>query len=111
MGTINGHNFNAGTPGTAPGALGITGLGANIGTAQLGLQGLSTLGGLWNAYQSNSLAKQQLSLTKDVTNANLNNSIKSYNTQLTDRATSRAAVNGTSPDATQAYINANSLNR
>ena len=62
-----------------------SGLGWNADTLKMGLSGLNTLGNLWGAWQSNKLARDQLNFTKDVTNTNLNNSIKSYNDQISDR--------------------------
>lgn len=79
--------------------------------AGLSLMGLQTIGGLWGAYQSNKLAKEQLAYTKDVGNANLNNSIKSYNTNLSDKAKFNGHVTGRSDEDTAAYIAANSLSR
>lgn len=95
-------NFGAGTP---------SGLGANLGTAQLGLQGLSALSSLIGSNKAYGLAKDQFNFTKDVTNTNLNNSIKSYNTSLTDRATSRAFVQGDSDAVRDSYIDRNRLTR
>ena len=70
------------------------GLGMNIGTGQLALGGLSALTGIWGALGQNKLANQQFKFTKDTTNTNLNNQIKSYNTALEDRITARAATQG-----------------
>ena len=66
-----------------------SGMGWNMGTLQTGLQGLSTIGNLWGAFQGNKLARKQLSLATDAYNTNLTNSIKSYNTQLEDRIRGR----------------------
>lgn len=77
----------------------------------MGLQGLNTLGNIWGAWQSNKLAKDQLNFTKMITNANLNNQIKSYNTALEDRSRSRAAVEGQSSAEAQAYVDKNRLTR
>ena len=83
--------------------------GMNLPTAQLGLQGLGTLGSLWGSFQSNKLARDSMNFQKDFAQKNLANSIKSYNTALTDRATSRGFVQGDSKDTTQQYINDNKL--
>ena len=83
--------------------------GMNLPTAQLGLLGLGTLGSLWGSFQSNKLARDSLNFQKDFAQKNLANSIKSYNTALTDRATSRGFVQGDSKDTTQQYINDNKL--
>lgn len=86
-------------------------LGANIPTFQLGLMGLNTIGNLWGAFQANKLARDQMDFTKTIGNANLNNQIKSYNTALSDRARTRAVMEGRSQEDAQAYIDANKLTR
>lgn len=85
--------------------------GLNAPTAQMGLQGLNTLGGLWGAFQAQKLAREQFDFTKNTTNTNLNNSIKSYNTALEDRARSRGFTEGQSTGQTQSYIDNNRLSR
>jgi len=94
----------------AAGAAG-SGFGFNLPTANMALSGLGVLGNLWGGFQANSIAKDQLRFTKDVTNTNLNNQIKSYNTSLEDRARSRAAVEGQSTADMQAYLDKNRLSR
>ena len=88
-----------------------SGLGMNVGTGQLALGGLGALNSIYNGFQSGKLAKDQFKFTKDVTNTNLNNSIKSYNTQLSDRINSRAAVQGESSSWAQDYLDKNRLSR
>lgn len=83
--------------------------GMNIPTAQLGLNGLSTLGNLWGSFQSNKLAKDSFNFQKGMAEKNYANQIKSYNTALTDRATTRGFVQGDSTETTQQYINDNKL--
>lgn len=87
------------------------GLGLNMDTMKLGLSGLQTLGGIWNAFQTQKLARDQFKHTRDVTNTNLNNSIKSYNTALEGRARARGAMEGRSEEYTQEYIDRNKLSR
>lgn len=99
------------TPGPVAGANNGLGLGMNLNTAQLGLGGLQTLGGLWSAFQNNSLAKKQFNFSRDFANTNLNNSIQSYNTSLADRARARAAVEGQTDAERDRYINDNRLSR
>ena len=84
-------------------------IGYNIPTAQLGLTGLSTLGNLWGSFQSTKLAKDSFNFQKGMAEKNYANQIKSYNTALTERATSRGFVQGDSADTTQQYINNNKL--
>lgn len=88
-----------------------TNLGFNLPTLQLGMQGLNTLGNLYGALQAGKLAREQLDFTKSITNTNLDNSIKSYNTSLEDRARSRGFTEGQSTSQIQDYINANRLTR
>ena len=87
------------------------GFGFNMPTLQMGIQGLNTIGNIWGAWQSNKLAKDQLNFTKMITNTNLNNQIKSYNTALEDRSRSRAAVEGQSASEAQSYVDRNRLSR
>lgn len=88
-----------------------TGLGANVGTGQLALSGLGSLAGIWGAAQQNKLAKEQFSFQKDVTNTNLNNSIKSYNSSLEDRLNSRGVAEGRSAEYTADEIARRRLTR
>ena len=83
--------------------------GMNIPTAQLGLTGLGTLGDLWSSFQSNKLARDSFNFQKGMAEKNYANQIKSYNTALTDRATTRGFVQGDSTEMTQQYINDNKL--
>lgn len=95
--------------GGAPGDIG-GGMGA-LGYANAGITGLQTLGALWGAWQQNKMAKKQFKFTKDITNTNLANQIKSYNTALYDRARSRAVMEGQTDAQRDAYIADNSLSR
>lgn len=88
-----------------------TGLGFNVGTGGLALQGLSSLAGIWSSMQQQKLAKEQFGFQKDVTNTNLNNSIKSYNTALEDRFGSRGVAEGRSEEYTRDKIAQNRLSR
>ena len=83
--------------------------GMNIPSFQLGMQGLGTLGNLWGSFQSQKLAKDAFNFQKGMAEKNYANQIKSYNTALTDRATSRGFVQGDSTETTQQYINDNKL--
>ncbi|MFV0357752.1 MAG: hypothetical protein ACK5LG_22000 [Bacteroides thetaiotaomicron] len=84
-------------------------LGFNMPTLQLGFQGLGALGSLYDSFQSTKLARDAFNFNKSLAERNLANSIKSYNTALTDRATSRGFVQGDSKEKTQQYINDNRL--
>ena len=79
-----------------------TGFGANIGTAQLGLQGLNSLSGIWSGMKANKLGEQSF---------NLNNQLKSYNTALEDKGRARAQFEGQDAATAQAYIDKNRLTR
>ena len=78
-----------------------TGLGWNVETLGLGIQGLAAIGGLYNASKYNKLAKEQFNFTKEITNTNLNNQIKTFNTTMEDRARARARLDGR--EDTEAY--------
>lgn len=86
-------------------------LGMNVPTFQLGLGALGSLAGIYGGFQANKLAKDQLNFTKSITNTNLNNQIKSYNTALEDRARSRATAENRDQSSADAYIAANKLTR
>lgn len=86
-------------------------LGLNVPTFQLGLGALGSLANIYGGFQANKLAKDQLNFTKSVTNTNLNNQIKSYNTALEDRARSRATAENRDQSTADAYIAANKLTR
>ena len=89
------------------------GLRFNLGTMNMGVNALAAVGGLYNAFQSNKLAKEQFAFTKEVTNTNLNNQIKTYNTTLEDRALARGRLNGEAdPSAyAAAYTDKNKISR
>lgn len=107
-GTFTSNGAGGVTPPT--GGLG-TGLGMNIGTGQLALSGLGALTSVWGGMQANKLANDQFKFTKQTTNTNLNNQIKSYNTSLEDRITARAAVQGNDSAYVSDYLNKNKLTR
>ena len=90
-----------------------SGLGFNLGTLNMGVNALAAVGGLYNAFQSNKLAKEQFAFTKEVTNTNLNNQIKTYNSTLEDRALARGRLNGEAdPSAyAAAYTDKNKISR
>lgn len=87
-------------------------IGFNLPTAWTALQGLSTVGNLWGAYQGNKMARKQLALSTDAYNTNLTNQIKSYNTQLEDRIRGRhSPTNAAGQAEASKYIEANKLTR
>lgn len=101
---IGGKSGNAGSG---------TDFGWNLGTMKVGVDALAAIGGLYNAFQSNKLAKDQFAFTKEVTNTNLNNQIKTYNSTLEDRALARGRLNGEAdPSAyAAAYTDKNKISR
>ena len=100
------------TPGGAGAdAGGSSGFGFNMDTGKLLLGGLQTIGSLWNAWESQKLAKKTFAFQKDVTETNLRNQIQSYNTTLEDRGRSRAHAEGQDAGTAQAYVDNNRLKR
>ena len=86
-----------------------TPLGKYIGTGQLVLGGIGTIGNLWSAWQAQNLAKEQFNYQKGITNTNLANQIQSYNTALTDRITSRGFTQVDRQSTIDQYIEENSM--
>ena len=99
--------------GKGPGYSGDLGLGFNIPTGKLLFNGLGTLGQLWTGFQGAKLAKKSFEHTRDITNANLNNQISSYNTALEDRARARFVGEGRGENSAQEreYVARNRLTR
>ena len=98
-------NFQVGSAPMADPAAGggfLSGFGTD--DMKLALGGLETLGKLWGAFQSANLAKKQFNFTKQTTETNLANQIRSYNTSLDDRIRSRGVVEGQSPAQMAAYV-------
>lgn len=85
------------------------GLGANIGTGQLVLGGLGTLGNLWTAWNANQLAQQSFAFNKTLASQNYANQAQSYNTNLTGMESARASMENLTPAQVSAYDSANSL--
>lgn len=96
---------------TAAAANAGSGFGMNLGTLGTGIQGLTALSGLLQGNKALGLAKDQFKFQKGVTNTNLNNSIKSYNTALEDRLNARGAVQGDDAATTAERIDRNRLSR
>ena len=85
----------------------------NIPTGKLVLGGLDSLGKLWAGFQGAKLAKKSFEHTRDITNANLNNQISSYNTAVEDRARARFVGEGRGENSAQEreYVARNRLTR
>lgn len=99
--------------GKGSGDFGDLGLGFNIPTGKLLFNGLGTLGQLWTGFQGAKLAKKSFEHTRDITNANLNNQISSYNTAIEDRARARFVGEGRGENSAQEreYVARNRLTR
>lgn len=87
-----------------------TTLGMNIGTGQLALSGLSTLSNLYTAWNAVDLANKNYNLTKATSQANLDNTVKTYNNTLEDKITSRYNTEGRSSADASSYISSHKLN-
>ncbi len=91
-----------------------TGIGGNNfwsqdGGANVALGGIAVLGNLWNSYQQQKIAKDQLKFAKNQWNTNLSNQKQTYNTALEDRIRSRHAYSGKDENQTQEYLSKNRL--
>lgn len=102
--TARDATYSLNNPNWSPGG-GMTGL--EIG--QLAIGGLQTLGGLWNAFQAQKLAKQQFRFQRDFAKANFGNSVQEYNTKLEDRINTRAFTEGRDASYAQSYLDKNRL--
>jgi hypothetical protein len=100
-----------GAGGGAGGAAGGLGGMGTLGKVGVGLQALQSLAGMWMGMKQLSLAKKQFRFQKDITNTNLANQIKSYNTALSDRARSRGFTEGQSQSQIDGYVRDNSMSR
>ena len=90
---------------------GLSGFGWNTGTLDLVLNGISTIGSLWAAWQSNKLAKEQLAMQRNTTNANFANQIMAYNTALEDKTRHRASFNELPAAEVNSYLNSHRLQK
>ena len=110
----SGLNFGQSTPNTNAALTGGnnafgTGIGMNVGTGQLALGGLSTLGNLWTAWNATQLANKQFKFNSQLASDNYTNQAQAYNTNLTDRESARGAMENLSPGQVAAYKNANTV--
>jgi hypothetical protein len=106
-----GGGSNSKTPAPDLSKTGAAGLpfGLNLGTGQLALSGLGTLGDLWMGWNAEKLAGDQFDFQKKFANANLGNQTQAYNTSLADKAYARYAVENRPTSEADAYIAANKL--
>lgn len=100
---INGTQPQAGTFfKNADGSFNTNNLGLVVG-------GIQTLGSLWNSYQQNKLAKEQIALQRQSFQTNLANNTQTYNTALEDRIRSRHFTEGKTSAQTDQYLSQNKL--
>lgn len=78
---------------------GIESFGWNMPSYKLGIQGVMGLGNLWAAFQGLNQAKREFEFNKRITEKNLANSTKSYNTALEDRIRARQSASGNMTDS------------
>lgn len=102
VGDVGGGNL-------APGAKNT--FGWNLGSLDLVLGGIKTIGGLWAAWQENKLAKEQLKLQQQTTNANFANQVSAYNTALEDKTRHRASFNELPQAEADAYLASHKLDK
>lgn len=92
---------------------GQTGAGGNFwskdGGAGLILGGVQVLGNLWNSYQSQKMAKKQMSFAREQWDTNLANQTQTYNTALEDRIRGRYAQGTRSEEQLSSEIDKHSL--
>lgn len=88
-----------------------SGFGFNLNTFDSILGGLQTGFGIYNALAAQKQAKKEFAFGKEIANANLNNSIQSYNTSLEDRIRSRVAMEGRPSSDADAYLDQHKLSR
>lgn len=86
-----------------------SGLGLNLGTANLALSGLGTIGSLISGFGALDLANKQYKYQKALSNANLTNQIDSYNNSLEDKIRSRYVTEGKSSADADSYLSSHSL--
>lgn len=103
--------------GVAGATAGAGGLGSTLGAfaanpaVGAGLVGLQAITGLIQGNKQYKLARDQFKFQKQIANANLNNSIKSYNNTLEDRLNSRGFTEGRNAADTAAEIERKRLSR
>lgn len=85
--------------------------GANIPTVGLGLQGLSTIGGLYTGLGQLGLANRSFNFQKDFANKNYENQKQTYNTNLEGLANARAVQQNQSQQSATDYYNSHKLTR
>lgn len=119
LGTVNTGGAVQGVDVTAASAPGTTQTGGtffknadgsfNTNNLQLSMGGIQMLGNLWNSYQQQKIAKEQLSLARNTFQTNLENNRTTYNTALEDRIRSRYNTEGRTTAEADSYLSKHSL--
>ena len=104
-----GGNYGGGGGNHVDPKTGASGFGWNMGTLDLVLGGIKTIGNLWASWQQNKLAKEQLKMQTDLANINVANQIDAYNTALEDKTRHRASFNELSQGESDAYLASHKL--
>ena len=73
------------------------------------LGGIEMLGSIWNSFQQQKIAKEQLALARETFQTNLENNKKTYNTALEDRIRSRYVMEGRSSAEADSYLASHNL--
>ena len=98
---------NAADPAAGAGAM--SKLSGGLQTAGSAMDILGGLADIYFGFQQQKLAKSNLNFQKNAFNANLGNSVQSYNTALGDRIRARHFTEGKSDSQTAAYLDENKL--
>ena len=119
LGTVNTGGAVQGVDVTAASAPGSTQTGGaffknadgsfNTNNLQLMMGGVQMLGNLWNSYQQQKIAKEQLSLARETFQTNLENNRTTYNTALEDRIRSRYNTEGRTTAEANSYLSEHNL--
>lgn len=103
--SVGGALRDAGIGGVAPKSK----LSQYLGDFGSGVSILGDLASIYLGFQANKLAKRELNTQVGFANANLENTVKSYNTRLADIRRARGHTEGASSADVEAGITANSL--
>ena len=74
------------------------------------MQGIGAVASIWGAVQQNKIARRQMNLAEESYNTNMDNTIKTYNTAMEDRARARYRMEGRDEQADD-YIERSRLSR
>ena len=83
----------------------------NVGTMQLGLSGIQTLGNLWTSWNAIDLAKKNYNMQHNLSQANLDNQVQTTNNALEDKINSRYVTEGKSSADASNYLSSHELKK